>query len=297
MSARTKERRIAGFYTTSPGILEVYRKAAKGHETLRRFTAVEPWPAAAESHATKARRFQGYLLSHVNDEVVSPDPEIKVLLSGMPRLLLTDPSTPPDRLARRLQELGLSARTRYYIREVNDLKSPQLIQLLERIGLAENRGGIVDAYLDGRTLVVVGPKLRRLEVLTASVPALRGQSAEALRNFEIDPDGSFLYWPDLDVHLGWDQFLQIVDPAELRKAQRRNADFNKRYGAAIRRVREAAGVAQSDVDGLTDRHLRRIETGTAPATVKALAALAKAHGLDPNPYMETLARAMSQRTS
>ncbi len=23
----------------------------------------------------------------------------------------------------------------------------------------------------------------------------------------IDPDGSFIYWPDLDAHLGWKQFL------------------------------------------------------------------------------------------
>ncbi|WP_165073156.1 DUF2442 domain-containing protein [Paludisphaera rhizosphaerae] len=296
MSARTKERRIAGFYTTSPEILDAYRKAARKHGTLRRFTTADSWPIASPSDELKARQVQGYLLSHVNDEIVLPGPEIKSRLSGMPRLLLTEPSTPPDRLGRWVQELGMTTKTRYYIREVNDLKSPQLIELLERIGLAESRGVIVDAYLDGRTLVVVGPRLRKLEVPISSVSALRDQAFETLRNFEVDPDGSFLYWPDLDVHLGWDQFLQVVDTAELHKAQRRNADFNKRYGAAIRRVREAASLAQSDIDGLTARHLRRIETGAAPATAKALAALAKAHGFDPNAYMETLAREMPQQT-
>ncbi len=81
----------------------------------------------------------------------------------------------------------------------------------------------------------------------------------------IDPDGSFIYWPDLDVHLGWNQFLQAVDPAEFRKAQQRSAEFNARYGAAIRRVREAAGIVQSGVEGLTERQVRRIEYGESRA--------------------------------
>ena len=113
-----------------------------------------------------------------------------------------------------------------------------------------------------------------------------------LRNFEIDPDGSFIHWPDLDVHLGWNQFLQAVDPAELLKAQQRSAGFNERYGAAIRKVREAAGILQSKVEGLTERQLRRIEQGECRATTAALTALAKAHGLDVNAYMDGLAKAM-----
>jgi len=44
--------------------------------------------------------------------------------------------------------------------------------------------------------------------------------------------------------MGCNQFLQAVDPAELRKAQQRSAGFNERYGAEIRRVREAAGILQ-----------------------------------------------------
>jgi hypothetical protein len=113
-----------------------------------------------------------------------------------------------------------------------------------------------------------------------------------LRNFEIDPDGSFIYWPDLDVHLGWDQFLQAVDPEELRKAQQRSEGFNKRYGAAIRKLRAEAGLAQSKVEGLTERQLRRIEQGECRATKGALTALAGAHGLEVNAYMERLAKAM-----
>ena len=68
--------------------------------------------------------------------------------------------------------------------------------------------------------------------------------------------------------------------------------ITRRYGAAIRKVREEAGISQSKIEGLTERQLRRIEQGECRATRTALAALAKAHGLDANAYMERLAKAM-----
>ena len=132
-----------------------------------------------------------------------------------------------------------------------------------------------------------------LHVPVNSIPALGGQPLAVLRNFEIDPDGSFIYWPDLDAHLGWKQFLQAVDPAELCRAEQRSAGFNERYGAAIRRVREAAGIMQSRVKGLTERQLRRIEQGECRATAAAITALAKAHDLDADVYMERLTQAMN----
>jgi hypothetical protein len=109
----------------------------------------------------------------------------------------------------------------------------------------------------------------------------------------MDPDGSFIHWPDIDVHLGWNQFLQAVAPAELHRAQQRSAEFNRRYGAAIRELREKAGIPQARVEGITERQLRRIEQGECRATVNALRDLAKAHGLDVNAYMDRVANAMS----
>jgi transcriptional regulator with XRE-family HTH domain len=107
-------------------------------------------------------------------------------------------------------------------------------------------------------------------------------SPAALRNFRIDADGSFIHWPIPDVHLGWNRVLQAADPLELHKAQQRSADFNRRYGAAIRKYREEAGIPQAKVEGITERQLRRIEQGESRVTLNALRALAKAHGLDVN---------------
>jgi hypothetical protein len=150
-----------------------------------------------------------------------------------------------------------------------------------------------DAYLAGSALLVRDPNHRMLHVPLTSIPAPEGQPRPVIRNFRIDPDGSFIHWPDLDVHLGWNQLLQAAGPAELRKAQQRSADFNRRHGAVIRMAREAAGILQSKVEGLTHRQVRRIEHRMCRATGGALAALARAHRLDINAYMDKLAKAIS----
>ena len=194
-----------------------------------------------------------------------------------------------------MRATNIRSENRLHVVRVDDLESPRVSQLLGRICFAlgqDTRGNIIDAYFAEGSLFVRGPKHQMLHVPVRSVPTLQGQPSNVLQNFEIDPDGSFIYWPDLNVHLGWAQFLQAVDPAESLKARQRSSGFNQLYGAAIRRVREGAGILQSQVEGLTERQLRRIERGECCETSAALVALAKAHRLEVNAYMDKLAKAM-----
>lgn len=147
---------------------------------------------------------------------------------------------------------NIRSESRLHVVKVENLEGPQVSDLLGRVCSAlrpvGTRRSIIDAYLAGDTLLVRGPKHRMLHVPTDKLASLRSQSRHVLQNFRIDPDGSFVYWPEIDVHLGWHQFLQAVEPAELHKAQQRNTDFNRRYGAAIRKLREAAGIPQAKVE-------------------------------------------------
>ncbi|MGL4552618.1 MAG: helix-turn-helix domain-containing protein, partial [Gemmataceae bacterium] len=186
---------------------------------------------------------------------------------------------------------------RLQVIRIDDLESPQISQLLGRVCLAfgpEGRGGIIDAALAGDSLLVRGPRQRLLTVPVASLSALKGLPREVLRDFEVDPDGSFLHWPGPDVHLGWEQFLQAVHPGELLKGRQRTEGYNRRYGDAIRRLREAAGITQSGVEGITERQLRRVERGECRATLAALGSLAKAHGVSVNEYLDAVARGMGK---
>jgi hypothetical protein len=240
---------------------------------------------------------ESVVLSHADeDHFILTDKRLEPVVSGAFHLLFTEPTTHPDQVAHWMRTTNIRAENRLHVVKIEDLNAPQLSQLLGRVcsalGRDGSRGSIIDAYLTGDTLLVRGPKHRLLHVRVNSVSALRDQPHAVVRNFEIDPDGSFIHWPELDVHLGWNQFLQAVDPEELRKAEQRSIGFNERYGAAIRKVREQAGILQSKVEGLTERQLRRIEQGECRATAAAINALANAHRLDANAYMERLTQAL-----
>lgn len=113
-----------------------------------------------------------------------------------------------------------------------------------------------------------------------------------MKRFEIDDDGSFLYWPHSDTHLGWEQFRQIIDPAAAVVAKQRSTEFNEKYGAAIRAVRNEYGLTQAEIKGVTDRNLRRVEKGEIQVSKKVLESLAKAHGLPLDEYLKVLADQM-----
>ena len=61
-------------------------------------------------------------------------------------------------------------------------------------------------------LVVLFPAFDRLRVPLSKLTKHLGTNKDEIGAFEIDEDGSFLYWPHADVHLGPDQLHAMVDP-------------------------------------------------------------------------------------
>ncbi len=299
MSTSTPTRRRVEFYAASPRLARAYRAAARQNRSLARFAEMHELghATAAQKIARHGDKVEMVVLSHVDeDRLMLTDERAEPVVSGAFHILFTEPATHPDQVAQWMRTTKIRSENRLHVVRVENLESPQVSQLLGRICFALGRkgtpGNIIDAYLAGDSLYVRGPGHRMLHVPVNSIRALGGQPRSVLRNFQIDPDGSFVHWPDLDVHLGWNQFLQAVDPEELRKAQQRSEGYNKRYGAAIRKLREEARLSQSMIEGLTERQLRRIEQGESRATRAALGTLAKAHGLAVNDYMDRLSKAM-----
>jgi hypothetical protein len=288
------------FYAASARVAGVYRSAAQRNKSLAR-------SAELKEELLQATRRKPILppdspivvLSHPADDVgVLTRPGAEPLVAKAFQLVLAERDTHPEQIAQWIERTQIRAESRLHVASVPDLDAPQVSQMLGRVCIAyeptAGRNVIVDVCLSGTNLLVRGTGMKMLHVPTTHFPALRGCPAATLANFEIDSDGSYIYWPDLDVHLGWHQFLQATNPEEYRKAQQRFARYNERYGAAIRKVRMAAGLHQKQVEGLTDRQLRRIERGQCKATVSAMTALANAHGLDLNDYMRAVADAMER---
>jgi len=82
------------------------------------------------------------------------------------------------------------------------------------------------------------------------------------------------------------------NPEAAFKASQKSEEFNKRYGKAVQEVRDQAGLKRSDVQGLSEKQLGRIEKGECRLTSNAIEALAKGHNLGANEYMRRLAEAL-----
>lgn len=204
---------------------------------------------------------------------------------------------PPEVVSEVIPQLGVRDPQRLLL--VPDARRIEKQELANRLIAALVSGqidqSIIGALWDGDNLVVISPSFQRLRVPMIRIPKIRNASKTDREKFEIDSQGEFIFWPSHDVHMGWSQFLQAVDQQAQLRAQQKSDEFNKIYGEAIRQLREKTGLRQSDISGLEERTVRRIENGETRATVKAIEALAATHKMSVNEYMSRLAAMLASR--
>ncbi len=233
-----------------------------------------------------------FWLSFLRDVSESMQQESRQRTPGAKYILLED-STPLEGIAERLARLDIrSAQRLHMARLEEDTPSSFVQRFLYALDQEGGQEGILDAWVEGEELVVLSPGLKRLHVPLESLPGDVRDCGDGMDSFRIDPYGAFLHWPGPDIHMGWEQFLQILRPQVLLRARQQSDSFNSRYGQAIRSLRRKHGLTQSKIPGLTSRTVRRIERGETRATAKAIRQLAKAHGLEPQDYMDKLAQSM-----
>ena len=151
---------------------------------------------------------------------------------------------------------------------------------------------IADASVLGDRLFLVSCALERHEIPFDEVPALKAIPEAQRTSFEVDEDGSYIHWAGPDIHIDLDAIRAVLDPEVRAKAEVAKATRNERYGAAIAQLRVAKGLKQSDIKGLSERHVRRIEKGEG-ATSEALATLAESHGMSLQRYLREIATILS----
>jgi hypothetical protein len=173
-------------------------------------------------------------------------------------------------------------------------------EVLRRMIAARQKGAeealIASASIEDGRLVVWSCEPRRFEVAVAEVPVLARMPPGTLAKFELSASGSRIRWPVADVDLNLDTIREYADPALRNRHEAEARKEAARYAQAIRRFREERGLRQTDIDGLTDRQVRRLEEGGTVPHIETLKKLAAAHGLSMNDYLKELA-ARSRTTS
>jgi hypothetical protein len=147
---------------------------------------------------------------------------------------------------------------------------------------------IADATVFNDRLLVISCSLKEYEVPFDSIFALKRLPVEERSQFSISSDGSYIHWPNSDVHLDLDAFQYATDVIYRKKMDIARLSRSKNYGEAIAKLRKSHGLRQSDIAGISERQVRRIEHGGL-VTSKVVDALASAHKMDANDYLDQLA--------
>ncbi len=291
---RVREIRVARLVATNKEYAKICRNSMKripshGRQRLA-LHAFDRWSDVTLGNERAKSEVETVFISRLSD---IPDRIQQEAHAGpTSRYLLFLESLPVEAITPRILRLGVRNPCRLHIaREDTPAAISGVVhRMIAGMMQVDGPRRIADAWIEDGTLVLLSPHFERMRVPLHEIVRYIGNDPVLQKDFEIDEDGSFLYWPREDVHLGWEQLLYLIDPAAALATKGRTAKFNKNYGAAIRSFREEHGLTQAEIQGLTDRHLRRIEKGEVLASKATLEALASSHGVSLAEYMKQIAK-------
>jgi hypothetical protein len=170
--------------------------------------------------------------------------------------------------------------------------------VLKRLLIAQRRAtameGIADAYAVNGELVLLLGDLSIRSFPTGRIPGMADASRDEFQNFWLDPDGSFLRWPEIDLDLDASALLQAVDPMYLAEVEIGRI-AQEDAGTVLREMREERGLRQKDIRGLGERQVRRLEKGTSRLTTDAARDFADSFGLSVEDFLASLGRRLRER--
>lgn len=126
----------------------------------------------------------------------------------------------------------------------------------------------------------------------AGMPALKRIPPKQRSSFTISSEGSYMHWPEMDVHIDIDAVRSLNDDAWREKKEREKLIYDLRFGSAVAALRKRRGLKQTEIQGLSERHVRRIEKGER-TKVDTLAILARSHGWSLKEYLDEIAEILS----
>ncbi|MCB9520196.1 MAG: helix-turn-helix domain-containing protein [Myxococcales bacterium] len=254
--------------------------------------APRPWLTLQSSLKVVRSSWDG-VMNDANILVLTPAsrlPSVTRLIRGAQRLgslrgVLVETDVDPGMLPQVLDDCGVVTLTKLLAH--SDFAVPKRVVDAWRLGAAGEL--IANAVALTDRLLVVSCALDRTDVPWTALPALATLSEGERAAFVVEEHGSFLHWPQADVHLDLDGLRVASSPARRRAAERLVRDHDAQLGAAIRSLREDAGLRQRDIQDLTERQLRRVEAGQVRPRVATYEALAAAHGLALADYLNAIA--------
>lgn len=170
--------------------------------------------------------------------------------------------------------------------------------VVKRILLAWNYGAqnnlIADAAVIEDKLLVRDCALSRYIIPFSAISDLSSINPEDRKDFSVSEDGSRMSWSKYDIDINLDSIKSALNPAPSIEESK---EHDRRIGAAIAKLRNEYGLRQTDIDGIDERHLRKIEKGSQRATSRCLKFLATAHNSDIDTYLNRLSTLVEKQSA
>lgn len=220
-------------------------------------------------------------------DIVKQANETKLL-----RVLFIRENIPAEWLPQMLGRAELRMVRNILVHSGEDWETPLRIVRAWRFG--SQRDLIARASVCGESLLVMNCALESFEIACDDLTPLKKIPKAKRSEFRISDSGSYIYWESGDVHLDIDAIRYATDENWRKKLDLERLTHNKNFGRAIASIRKQYDLDKTDIPGVSDRQLRRIENEGARPSIHTLTALAKAHNKDTNAYLGELANCLSK---
>jgi DNA-binding transcriptional regulator YiaG len=152
---------------------------------------------------------------------------------------------------------------------------------------------IADATVINDCLLVFSCGMEKFEIPFSTLPALKRIPTSERESFTIADDGSYLYWEGADVYLDLDAFRWATNPEYQQQFAALKSTHNQVFGKAIASLRQQHKLRQSDIIGVSERQVRRIEQGEGMPKIDTLKLFAEMHGMEINDYLNAVVGAIA----
>jgi hypothetical protein len=194
-------------------------------------------------------------------------------------------------LPQMLGRAALRGVSKVLVHASDDWQTPKRVMNAWKMGAEDCL--IATASANAKTLHIVNCALESFEIDFDKIPALKGVDHQERKNFKIEPYGSYIYWSVGDVHLDIESLRYLKDSDFRKDKDNEKLLHDKAFGSAVSKIRKLAGLKQSEIVGVSERQLRRIESEGVRPTIATLKALAQSHKLGVDEYLEQIARNMT----
>jgi transcriptional regulator with XRE-family HTH domain len=166
-------------------------------------------------------------------------------------------------------------------------------RILNAWAIGAERDFVADATVIHNRLVVRSCSFEEYTIDFAAFPALAAIPENERSEFKFEEDGLLLYWPSSNVHLDLSDIRFANDTKAQQAARIATLGENRAIGSALRRLRESFGLKQVDIKGVSERQVRRVESGE-PVTVDTVDAYAGAMRVDSDHLLEQVSELLME---